>query len=260
MRILVTNDDGIHATGLTELARALCRVGEVLVVAPERQQSAGGHAITLHKPLRLDPVALPDAGCPAYATNGTPADCVVLGCLAFPAPPDLVVSGINAGANMGEEVLYSGTASAAMEAAINGVPAFAISVTAYSDCIYEPAAGFAVQLAQHLSEVRLPPDCFLNVNVPNCPVEEIGGVSVTRLGRRSYVNELSRREDPHGRAYYWFTGEAAEIDSGPGTDIGEVAANRISVTPVHFDLTSYSHIESLDETIGRLRLEAPGGK
>ena len=263
MRILVTNDDGINAPGLVALARSLATVGEVVVVAPERQQSAGGHAITLHKPLRLEPVTFPVAEAEAYATNGTPADCIILGCLGLEQRPDLVVAGINAGANLGEEVLYSGTVSAAMEAAINGIPAFAISVIAYQDCIFQPAAAFAARLAKQLQDLRLPQDGFLNVNVPNCPAAEIAGVEVTRLGRRSYLNQLEKRVDPRGRAYYWFSGEAEEADAGEGTDIGAIAASFISVTPIHFDLTSYESMDALQGMVWVLAsegtLKSPGG-
>ena len=262
MRILVTNDDGIGAPGLVALTKELVNVGDVVIVAPERQQSAGGHAITLHKPLRLEPVAFPVAEAEAYATNGTPADCVILGCLGLAPRPDLVVAGINAGANLGEEVLYSGTVSAAMEAAINGIPAFAISVLAYQDCVFHSAAAFAARLATRLQDLRLPQAGFLNVNVPNCSAEEIAGVKVTRLGRRSYLNQLEKRVDPRGRAYYWFSGEAEEADAGEGTDIGATAASFISITPIHFDLTSYESMDALAGILGTLApetsLDSPG--
>ena len=255
MRILVTNDDGIGAPGLVALVREMVGVGNIVVVAPERQQSAGGHAITLHKPLRLERVAFPVAEAEAYATNGTPADCVILGCLGLERRPDLVVAGINAGANLGEEVLYSGTVSAAMEAAINGIPAFAISVLAYLNCTFHPAAAFAARLAANVCGLNLPQAGFLNVNVPNCPASEIAGVKVTRLGRRSYLNQLEKRVDPRGRAYYWFSGEAEEADAGEGTDIGATAASFISITPIHFDLTSYESMETLSTMVAALAPE-----
>ncbi len=236
MRILITNDDGIYAPGLRELVRALAPLGEVTVIAPERQQSATGHGITLHKPLRMTPVQIDAPAAEAFATNGTPADCTILATADDRPPPDLVVAGINMGANLGEEVLYSGTASAAMEGALQGLKAFAISVTAYESCIFGPAADFAAALARRVTDVGLPPDTFLNVNVPNLCTEDLGPAVLTRLGRRRYLNSLERREDPRGRSYYWFSGEPLESDAAEGTDISAVQAGLISVTPVHFDM------------------------
>lgn len=236
MRILVTNDDGIFAPGLLELARALAAVGEVAVIAPERQQSAAGHGITLHKPLRMTPVQIDAPVAEAFATNGTPADCAILAAADERPMPDLVVAGINSGANLGEEVLYSGTASAAMEGALQGIKSFAISVTAYENCIFGPAAEFAAKLARQLAKIELPADTFLNVNVPNVCAEELGRAVLTRLGRREYINSLDRREDPRGRTYYWFSGEPRECDCEEGTDIAAIQAGQVSVTPVHFDM------------------------
>jgi 5'-nucleotidase len=238
MRILVTNDDGVYSGGLLALARSLSEVAEVCVIAPEREQSAAGHGITLHKPLRLEEVSLDAPVAAAYATNGTPADCVILAVASDLPAPDMIVAGINAGANLGEEVLYSGTVSAAMEGALQDLTSFAISVTSYLDCIFEPAAAFGARLVQRLGEKGLPPGTFLNVNLPNLPADQLGPPVLTRLGRRTYENLLERRVDPRGRPYYWFSGDPRERDAGGDTDIGAVAAGRISVTPVSFDLTS----------------------
>jgi 5'-nucleotidase len=237
MRILVTNDDGVQARGIRALVAGLSDLFEIIVIAPERQQSATGHAITLHKPLRLEPVEVPGATL-AFASNGTPADCVILGSLTDLPQPDIVVAGINAGANLGEEILYSGTASAAMEGALQGLPSVAISVCAYENVLFEGAVGFARVLLKAMEAGGpLPDDSFFNVNVPNVQPAELREPQLTRLGRRQYLNTLSRRVDPRGRPYYWFTGEPEEIDSGPGTDIHAVREGHISVTPVHFDLT-----------------------
>ena len=239
MQILVTNDDGIYAPGLHALVMSLQEIGEVRVVAPEGEQSAAGHALTLHKPLRMNPVTLPGVPGEVFASNGTPADCVILGSLTTPHPPDLVVAGINGGANLGEEVLYSGTVSAAMEGALQEVPSFAISVTSYNEVDFGAAARLAVKLATMLPDIDLPANCFLNVNVPAVPAEQIAGIAITRLGRRAYINRVERREDPRGGVYYWFSGDPKEADSGSDTDIAAIAENRISITPAHFDLTSY---------------------
>ena len=251
MNILVTNDDGILAPGLRALVQALAPLGTVRAVAPEREQSAAGHAITLHKPLRMDPADLNGLGVEAYSSNGTPADCVILGCLTAKVQPDLVVSGINKGANLGEEVLYSGTVSAAMEAALQGRRAMAVSVCSYDAEDFSVAARVAALLAGPILAATLPEDCFLNVNVPAVAWGELTGAEVTHLGRRSYINSVDRREDPRGRPYYWFTGEPQETRSGEGTDIGATAAHRVSITPVHFDLTSH-------EAMGELRGVAEG--
>jgi 5'-nucleotidase len=258
-RLLVTNDDGIHAPGLHALVEALAADFEVLVVAPERQQSAVGHSITLHKPLRLEPVRLPVPGVQAFQTNGTPADCVVLGTWATSGRPRLVVGGINSGANLAEEIFYSGTVSAAMEAAIQGLPAFAISLTSAQAPRFEVAARFARHLALALLELELPAGSFLNVNVPNLPADQLRPPLITRLGRRCYRNQLEKRTDPRGRPYYWFTGEPTELDSGPDTDIGAVASGHISITPVQLDATNYALKERLQERLADLAAAGWGG-
>ena len=252
MNILVTNDDGILAPGLRALVAALLPLGTVRVVAPEREQSASGHSITLHKPLRMDAVDLEGLDVEAFSTNGTPADCVILGCLTAEPKPDLVMSGINRGANMGEEVLYSGTVSAAMEAAIQRRKSIALSVASYMTDDFSAAARIGARLAALTPEIDLPADSFLNVNVPPGPWEDLAGVAITRLGRREYLNRVERREDPRGRAYYWFTGSPAEASADAGTDICAIRAGRISITPVHFDLTGYASLPGLECLATRL--------
>ena len=204
MRILVTNDDGVQADGLFALFGALSEVGDVTVVAPERQQSATGHAITLHKPLRMTPTTLRD-GSPAFMSNGTPSDCATLGILeAMNGDVDLVVSGINHGPNLGWDIHYSGTVSAAIEAAIIGKPSLAVSVASWDkDIQWEPVARFAAGVAQWLTAHPLPPHTILNINAPNLPQSELGGVAVTTQGRRQYVDRIEKRLDPVGRPYYW---------------------------------------------------------
>lgn len=253
MRILVTNDDGVFAEGLRALVGELSVVAEVMVIAPERQQSATGHAITLHKPLRLEPVTVEGAD-QAYASNGTPADCVILASLSDLPQPDMVISGINAGANLGEEVLYSGTVSAAMEGALQGIPSLAVSVCAYTDVLYEGAAQFVARLVGTLAQCwPLPPDTFFNLNFPNVPPAQLKTPRLTRLGRRQYSNVLNKREDPRGRPYYWFSGSPLESDCGEGTDIQAVRDGYISLTPVHFDLTGDLGHEELPRFMEGLR-------
>lgn len=249
MRILLTNDDGIHAPGILAVKNALDALGEVIMVAPERPRSAAGHAITLHKPLRIVPVTLPD-GTEGFATNGTPTDCVTLGLeIVMQNRCDLVVSGINAGANLGWDLTYSGTVAAAIEGAVLGISSFAISVVtdhgAKGAIDFGPAAAFAVELAKHIAADPLPPATLLNVNVPHLPQEDLRGVTVTHQGRREYVDRIVAREDPSGRPYYWLAGSIREDVPDPGSDVHAVLERQISVTPVHLDMTAYSLLDRL---------------
>lgn len=255
-RVLVTNDDGLRSRGLREVVSHLAGEWDVLVVAPEGQQSAVGHSITLHKPLRFERADFGEPAVETYVTNGTPADCVVFGCLDDFGKIELVVSGINLGHNLGEEIFYSGTVSAAMEGVIQRRRAFAISVDANRDPIWEPAARFAANLARFLLHHDLPGSSFLNVNVPNRPAEEILAPRITRLGRHCYINQLERRTDPRGRAYYWFAGHPRELDSGADTDIGAVASGHISITPVRMDATDHDLLARLREEEERFAFDS----
>jgi 5'-nucleotidase len=254
--ILVTNDDGIYAEGLFALKSALDSVGTVCIVAPDRPRSASGHSITLHKPLRLSKVRLPD-GSYGYASNGTPSDCVSLGVLdVVGGKVDLVVSGINWGPNLGWDLTYSGTVSAAMEGAIMGIPSFAISVASYEEGIsFDYAARFSAFLAELLMKHELPPDTLLNVNVPH-PSDRIRGIEVTRQGKRRYSGKIEKRVDPQGRAYYWLGGDVEVDELEEGTDVKALADDRVSVTPVHLDLTGYAALEGL-KTWGIERFSKP---
>jgi 5'-nucleotidase len=242
MRLLITNDDGIDAPGLLALREALASLGEVVVVAPERPRSACAHAVTLHKPLRLTRVALPD-GSEGMACNGTPSDCVGLAAHGCAGPrPDLVVSGINRGLNVGWDLTYSGTVAAAMEAAINGLPSFAISVDSQEPVDFAPAATFARYLAAQLLEHGLPRETFLNVNLP---AGEIEGVAFTAQGRAAYDVEVEQRSDPRGQPYYWWAGGRSKQQAAPGADAHALAHHLISVTPIKLDLTDHSLLSEL---------------
>jgi len=256
MKILLANDDGIFAPGLHALATALSDRGDVNIIAPEREQSAAGHAVTLHKPLRLTRVVLPGLDVEAHASNGTPADCVALGTIDPENLPDVVFAGINSGANLGEEVLYSGTASAAMEGAMYDIPSFALSVVAPdSPPRFDVAARVAVWLLDNFPVNAGTRPCFYNVNVPNVAPGEIEGIDVTRLGHRRYINRMQERTDPRGRTYYWFSGSPLEKDASAGTDIAAVNANRVSISPLHFDLTSHADVAVLAEALDGQNLE-----
>ena len=246
--ILITNDDGIHSDGLLALYDHLKQLGKVHVIAPDRPRSASGHSITLHKPLRAERVRLAN-GEYGYATNGTPSDCVSLGILGLvEAPVDLVVSGINRGPNLGYDLTYSGTVSAAMEGAVMDVTSFAISVTSYrNDLSFDLAGSFAAHLSSVLLRNKLPRSVLLNVNVPDTPPEKLAGVEVTRQGKRHYVGRVEKRTDPMGRIYYWLGGDLPVDTLDEGTDVRAVADHKISVTPIHLDLTAEFLMNSLKE-------------
>lgn len=246
MRILLTNDDGVNAPGIFALKKAVEDLGEVYVVAPEGPQSASGHSITLHKPLRMNEVELAD-GSKAWAASGTPTDCVDLGIdMILKGKPDLVISGINCGPNLGYDLTYSGTVAAAMEGAIEGIPSFAISVTSHaSNLSYDFAAKFAHQLVLEAFKHNLPRFTLLNVNIPPLPEDEIKGIEVTRVGRRIYLGHVEERIDPMGRKYYWLGGDLPKDELTEGTDVKAIAEHRISVTPIHLDLTNYPLLEDL---------------
>lgn len=249
MRILVTNDDGIQAEGIQMLSASLAKYGEVFVAAPERERSATGHGITMHKPLRVTQVKMKYYEGTGLAVSGTPADCVKLAVEELmEEPPDIVISGINAGANIGTDILYSGTVSAAIEGAISGYKSMAVSLDAegpFPD--FRASAGFAAKLAQELFQNPLPEDTLLNVNIPDIPWEEINGIKVTRLGTRKYVDSVERRNDPRGRPYFWLSGRVDDRDCAGDTDNSALKNKYVSVSPVHFDLTNYAIMEQINE-------------
>ncbi len=240
--ILLTNDDGVAAPGLAALERALDGLGRLVVVAPDAERSASGHAITMTNPLRLSEVAR-SPGVRGYAVNGTPADCVKLALhTLLPAPPRLVISGINLGPNTGTNVLYSGTVSAATEGTIFNIPSLAVSLRSYArDGDFSPAAHFAREFAARILSRGLPEGVLLNVNVPALPRDQIRGIRITRLARYRYRDSYDVRQDPRGRNYYWLTGEDAEILK-PEPDLDAVAVEEgfVSVTPLCYDLTCLS--------------------
>jgi len=244
--ILVTNDDGINAPGIKALSLALTAIGKVVVVAPERERSAIGHGITMHKPLRVTEVSWENPINKGLAVNGTPADCVKLALDALlDEPPALVVSGINRGENLGTDVLYSGTVSGALEGCINNRPSLAVSLVGEGELDFTFASSFTARLAQQIVKFGLPEDTLLNLNIPHLLESEIKGMVVTRLGRRRYINTISNRMDPRGRAYYWLAGQKEDIDQAPDTDIGALSRGMISLTPLHLDLTDYSFQKDL---------------
>jgi 5'-nucleotidase len=243
--ILVTNDDGIHAQGLHALADALIPLGDVFVIAPDREQSAVGHALTLHRPLRVDKV-----GERRFAVNGTPSDCVNLGVLGLlPEPPVLVVSGINHGSNLGDDVTYSGTVSAAMEGTLLGVASMAVSQAEGETAGFEAAGRVAQLVAARLLVEGLPAKTLLNVNVPR---GEVSGIRMTRLGHRVYREKVIEETDPRGRPYYWIGAGPPEWQEDEASDIAAVHAGLASVTPLHLDLTHFGALGRMAEWEGAL--------
>lgn len=251
--ILVTNDDGITAPGLFALVDALRELGEVSVLAPDRNWSASGHVKTLHRPLRAKEIKLQD-GTPALASDGAPSDCVALAVLGLVSDVDLVVSGINPNPNVGHDVTYSGTVTAAMEAVIWGIPGLAVSLESPENHLgevdYAPAALIATKVAELMLSSHMPADIVLNLNVPGLPLPEIKGLQVTRQGLRVYHDELLIRSDPRGVPYYWIGGDPPTGIPDQGTDIGALKAGYASLTPLNLDLTAANTLQVLAKIFG----------
>jgi len=238
--ILVSNDDGVYSEGIAALAEALGAVGEVVVIAPDRERSAVSHALTLHRPLRVQ-----ELGAGRYAVDGTPTDCVNLAINGIlKRRPTLVASGINKGANLGDDVTYSGTVSAAMEGTLLGIPSLAISLIGEPPFQFAAAASFAQRLATWVIERGLPADTLLNVNVPE-NAKARRGFALTRMGRRRYGDAIVEKVDPRGKKYYWIGGEELQFVEEEGTDFHAVSQGLISITPIHLDLTNYKSFDAL---------------
>ncbi|VAW98873.1 5'-nucleotidase SurE @ Exopolyphosphatase [hydrothermal vent metagenome] len=241
MHILLSNDDGFEATGIRCMADALTAVAEVTLVAPDRNRSGASNSLTLEDPIRAHQVSEL-----IYKVDGTPTDCVHLAITGLLAKePDIVVSGINAGANLGDDVLYSGTVAAAMEGRFLGLPAIAVSLVGTRLQHYETAAQVVVGLLNDLANAPLPSDTILNINVPDLPRDEIAGIKTTRLGHRHKSEPVIRDKDPRGRDLYWVGPPGEEKEDGPGTDFDAVRNGYVSVTPLHVDLTRHSAIPDL---------------
>ncbi|MFP3984375.1 MAG: 5'/3'-nucleotidase SurE [Desulfurivibrionaceae bacterium] len=239
--ILLTNDDGIEAPGLASLAESLAAIGSVAVIAPDRDNSAASHSLTMRRPLRVT-----EKGSRRYAINGTPTDCITIGIgKILSSKPDLVVSGINPGPNLGDDVRYSGTVSAAFEGTMLGVPSLAISLAGEEPYLYETAAGIAATLSENILRKGLPRDTLLNINVPNRPYDDISEIRFTRQGRRVYDGAIQETLDPWGRKHYWIGGGVAVWQEGSNTDAQAIMADAVSITPLHLDLTNHAALENL---------------
>ena len=246
--ILVCNDDGIDAEGIAVLAETMDGLGDIYVVAPVTEQSASGHSITYREPVRAHPWAfnIPSGSIQAFAVTGTPADCVKIAVNhLLPRKPDLVVSGINQGPNTAVNILYSGTVSAAVEAAILGIDAIAFSLCAWEGGNYDTAAYYARKIAENVLQEGLPEGVLLNVNIPAIPKEEIKGIAATRLARSRWEETFSKRIDPFNQPYYWISGTFVNLDDGDNNDLDAVEDGYVSITPIHYDLTAYDFLDHL---------------
>ncbi len=248
MHILVTNDDGVQAPGLLNLAQEMRKLGRVTVLAPDHNWSASGHVKTMERPLRVRETTLAD-GSAAFMSDGAPSDCVALALLGLVDPADIVISGINPNANIGHDVTYSGTVTAAMEAVIDGVKGIAVSLHSpegfKGQLDYSTAALVARRVAEKVMSDGLPEDVVLNVNVPYLKENELKGTMITRQGLRVYRDALDQRMDPRGKPYYWIGGEAPTAVDEPGTDFGALTAGYVSITPLQLDLTNYKAMDVL---------------
>jgi 5'-nucleotidase len=239
--ILVTNDDGVYSPGLQVLAKRLRELDAVVIVAPDRERSAAGHSMTLHRPLLIEEIRES-----VYSVNGTPTDCVNIAVKGLiKESPRLVVSGINKGPNLGDDVTYSGTVAGAIEGTLLGIPSFAVSLAAREDFRFAEAAEVAFRTAVQVFEQGMPQGTLLNINVPNLPFSAIQGTLITRLGKRIYHQMTVERVDPRGKKYYWIGGGEPDWERGEGTDLDAVDRRMVSVTPLHLDLTDYASFDIL---------------
>jgi 5'-nucleotidase len=257
LKVLISNDDGIHANGIQTLAEKLAQNYEVYVVAPDRERSATGHALTLHKPIHIEELELRFPVAKAYSISGTPSDCVKLALNALlDVKIDLVVSGINHGPNLGSDVIYSGTVSAALEGAIHGIPSIAVSLVNGSEksADFHHGADFISNFIPKAMQMGIPAKSILNINIPAVSLHEFAGVKIAELGTRMYTDSYERRVDPRGRIYYWLAGEVIEAGESPESDVDAIRNNMVSVSPVHYNLTNYNALTLLKE-----KLELYGG-
>ena len=242
--ILVTNDDGVHSAGLAALYNTMKGLGEAYIVAPDRERSAAGHSLTMHRPLKAEEIR---EG--VFSVNGTPTDCVTLGInKLLPEKPGLVVSGMNKGANLGDDITYSGTVAAAIEGTIFGVPSIAFSLNTARHYHYETGAFFAQKIAEYVLAHSLPYDTLLNVNIPNIPRKDIKGIKLTRQGKRIYENSIQEMLNPWGEKHFWIGGGEIYWEHGGDTDMEAVQDNFVSISPVHLDLTNYNALKFMRET------------
>jgi 5'-nucleotidase len=242
MIILISNDDGIQSEGIIALEESLSKLGEIYTVAPDREQNSMSHALTLHRPLRVRELTPR-----RYSVDGTPTDCVKLALTGLlPVRPDLVVSGINKGPNLGDDIIYSGTVSAAIEGTLLGIPSIAVSLVTYEEFRFEAAAEFTLALTRRVAEFGMPANTLLNINVPPVAKEALKGWRLTRMGKRHYKEEVIERIDPRGKKYYWIGGDSLGFASDAGTDCVAVHEGYISVSPLQVDMTNHRFLQEMN--------------
>lgn len=252
LKILLSNDDGIYANGLQTLAQVLSKSHEVYIAAPDRERSATGHALTLHKPIRIEEVSLSFPVAKAFSISGTPSDCVKLALNALlDTPIDILISGINHGPNLGSDVIYSGTVSAALEGAIHGLPSIAVSLVNGFDKMadFRPAAEFIAQFLPTAIKLGIPAKSILNINIPAVPLHDFAGLQISELGTRMYTDTYEKRVDPRGGVYYWLAGEIVETGDSPESDVSAIRNNKVAISPVHYNLTNFNAITLLKEKL-----------
>lgn len=242
--ILLSNDDGINSSGLYALCDALRPFGTIYIVAPDREQSASSHALSIHRPLRIDRISEN-----TYSVDGTPTDCINLAVngILKNNRPDLIVSGINKGENLGDDITYSGTVSAAIEGTLLGIPSIAVSLEGRADYNYDASRHYSAHIAEYVLQNKLPADILLNVNIPKLNIKEIKGVKITRQGKRIYNDAVVEKTDPRGRQYYWIGGDELDSVDLENSDIDALNNGFVSITPIKLDLTDYDFIEFLQK-------------
>jgi 5'-nucleotidase len=251
--ILLSNDDGINSSGLNALIGALDHFGNIFIVAPDREQSACSHALSIHRPLRIDKISTN-----SYSVDGTPTDCINLAVngILKDNKPDLIVSGINKGENLGDDITYSGTVSAAIEGTLLGIPSIAISLEGRNDYNYEPSLHFSAIVAEYVLQNGLPRDILLNVNIPKLALQEIKGIKITRQGKRIYNDSIVEKVDPRGKKYYWIGGDELDSIELENSDIDALKKGYVSVTPIKLDLTDYNFINFLEKDFLKIKEHA----
>ena len=254
MKILLSNDDGVMAEGIKALTTALSKEHEVYVIAPDRERSAAGHSLTLHTPIRVEELESKFGAKRIWITSGTPGDCVKIGInaiLSDDEKPDLIISGINHGPNLGTDILYSGTVSCAMEGAMMGYPSIAISLASMSSEpeLFKNVAAFVAKFVHKIKDYKFPPKTILNVNVPGLMPEDLAGIAITRLGGKMFTDEYDKRVDPRGKVYYWMAGELIKQCENDDSDINALRWNKVSVTPITFEMTLDSVRPELEQKL-----------
>ncbi len=254
MKILISNDDGVMAEGIKALVSELSKEHDVYVVAPDRERSAAGHSLTLHTPIRVEELESKFGAKRIWITSGTPGDCVKIGInaiLADEEKPDIIISGINHGPNLGTDILYSGTVSCAMEGAMMGYPSVAVSLASMSSEpeLFQNVAKFVAKFLHKIKEFNFPPKTILNINVPGIMPEDLAGVAITRLGGKMFTDEYDKRVDPRGKVYYWMAGELIKACENDDSDINAMRWNKVSITPITFEMTHSIVIPELEKAL-----------